>query len=100
MWRRIDGGTGAGMGILPVESGVRLTYPSAPTRQNLYGGISGTTSWRATAPGSPPPDPPTSTPLKIGRRKEAAMRTFEFSEGASNKFWRIELSGNRTTVTF
>src|SRR3954462_4420936 len=28
------------------------------------------------------------------------MRTFEFSEGASNKFWRIELSGNRTTVTF
>jgi uncharacterized protein (TIGR02996 family) len=28
------------------------------------------------------------------------MRTFEFSEGTSNKFWRIEVSGNRTTVTF
>src|SRR6476660_6099178 len=28
------------------------------------------------------------------------MRTFESSEGASNKFWRIELVGSRTTVTF
>jgi uncharacterized protein (TIGR02996 family) len=28
------------------------------------------------------------------------MRTFEFSEGTSNKFWRIEVSGNRTTVTY
>src|SRR5436305_14061052 len=28
------------------------------------------------------------------------MRTFEYSEGTSNKFWRIALSGSRTTVTY
>src|SRR5438309_249697 len=28
------------------------------------------------------------------------MRKFEFSEGTSNKFWQIDLSGNKHTVTY
>src|SRR5262245_10053399 len=28
------------------------------------------------------------------------MRTFEFKEGSSNKFWNIDLQGKRFTVTF
>ena len=28
------------------------------------------------------------------------MRTFEFSEGTSNKFWNVSLSGKTVTVTF
>src|SRR5262245_32071776 len=28
------------------------------------------------------------------------MRTFEFKDGKSNKFWNIELTGNSYTVTF
>src|SRR5438034_1238714 len=35
-----------------------------------------------------------------GRRKGERMRTFEFSEGTSNKFWNVTLSGSTFTVTF
>ena len=28
------------------------------------------------------------------------MRTFTFDDGKSQKFWNIELEGNRYTVTF
>ena len=28
------------------------------------------------------------------------MRSFEFSEGTSNKFWNIDLQGNKLTVRF
>src|SRR5262249_59950339 len=32
--------------------------------------------------------------------KGPSMRTFEFIEGSSKKFWNIELDGNKTIVTF
>jgi uncharacterized protein (TIGR02996 family) len=33
-------------------------------------------------------------------KENRIMRTFEFSDGASNKFWNITLNGNSFTVTF
>src|SRR5262249_1472990 len=39
-------------------------------------------------------------PARGFRTREGLMRTFEYSDGKSDKFWNIELQGKQFTVTF